>query len=249
MLGRLLSAAGVPHVASLRHPRAGRLRFHVHGRTEHFRVVGYGAEREAWERFLALLRPADTVFDVGSSLGLYAVAAARLCPAGAVYAFEPDPATRARLEANAALNGLANLRAVAWAAGDRAATMTLYSDGADGFAPSLAAHAGPGAPRGEVPVPVRPLDAAVAAGELPAPDVLKVDVEGAEALVLRGAARLLGGGLGPPPRAVFIEIHPAMLAALGDDEAGLRGALAAAGYALAWEEARNAQAICLYTRG
>jgi FkbM family methyltransferase len=247
MIDRALVALGVPHVATLRHPAAGRLRFWVHGRTEQFRVRGYGAEREVWERFLALLRPADVVFDVGASLGLYAVAAARLCRA--VYAFEPDPAILARLRANIALNRLANLHAVPWAAGDRPATLTLYSDGADGFAPSLAAHGGPGAPRGVVPVQARPLDEAVAAGELPPPDVLKLDVEGAEALALRGAARILAGELGPPPRALLVEIHPAMLAALGDDEAAVRGDLAAAGYTLAWEEARAAQAIGLYTRG
>jgi len=248
MLDRILTAAGVPHVASLRHPQAGRLRFHIHGRTESFRVRSYGAEREAWGRFLALLRPADTVFDIGAALGLYAVAAARLCPHGAVYAFEPDPATRARLKANAALNHLANLHAIPWAVGDRETTMTLFSDGADGFAPSLVAHDGPGAPRGELPVPVRPLDAALAAGELSCPDVLKLDVEGAEGMALRGAARLLAGAFGPPPRALFLELHPAMLAALGDSAADLRATLAAAGYALVWEEARNAQALCLYTR-
>jgi FkbM family methyltransferase len=148
-------------------------------------------------RFLLLaLRPGDLLVDVGANVGLHTLLAAA-CGAEVV-ALEPLPAARAMLERNVARNGLAG-RVLILAAGAADARGELtFTDG-----PSCLNHVvGPG----EVPgvpvrkVPVVPLDEVVPSGR---PVVmLKIDVEGFEAAVLRGATRLLAD---PALRAVIVE--------------------------------------------
>ena len=46
---------------------------------------------------------------------------------------------------------------------------------------------------------------------MPLPDVLKIDVEGAEYNVIQGAEHLLSGASGKQPRFIFLEAHPEFL--------------------------------------
>jgi Methyltransferase FkbM domain len=57
------------------------------------------------------------------------------------------------------------------------------------------------------------LDAEMVRNSLMVPTVLKIDIEGAEILALRGARKLLSGLFGPKPRVVFLEVHPKFLPA------------------------------------
>lgn len=144
----------------------------------------------------AELRAGDVVLDVGANIGFLTVLAARLVgPAGRVVAFEPVPANAQLVRRNAALNRQRQVQVVEAAVGDHVGTAKLV----------LARHAGgaalQGADRpqdacGELTVPVVTLDDWLArlAPSLPGPvRLVKVDVEGAEAAVLRGAGALLRG--------------------------------------------------------
>ena len=222
------------------------LQFHVYSPVERYRIAEYGGEQETLLRFLSALQAGDVVYDVGASVGLFSVAAARLVGQGAVYSFEPDPSTRARLEENVRLNHLENVHLVTWAVSDREGELTLFTDGAAGFAPSMVRQDRPGAPKGETVVLTRSLDTALASGELRLPDVLKIDIEGAEALCLRGCPRLLRGEFGKPPRALFVEVHPDLLPALGSSAEEIEELMQTLGYRLDWVQERAAEKHLYY---
>ncbi len=148
-------------------------------------------------RFMMLaLRPGDLLVDVGANVGLHTVLAAA-CGAEVV-ALEPLPAARTMLERNVARNGFTG-RVNVLAAGAAATRGELtFTDGPSCLNHVVGEGESPGVPVRKVPV-VR-LDDVVPAGR---PVVmLKIDVEGFEAEVLRGAARLLAD---PALHAVIVE--------------------------------------------
>jgi len=243
----LLQRLRYPRMVSLPGPH-GPLRFRVHNPIEEYRTAGYGGEQEFLERFTAELVPEDVVFDIGASIGLMTVFAAAAAPLGRVCAFEPDPATARRLARNVRLNRLSNVEIVSWAVGEREERTTLFTDGPGGNAPTLRRQQGrEGTPSGTVEVPVRTLDTALLEGALPHPSVLKIDIEGAEILCLRGAERLLSGRFGIRPRILFLEVHPAYLPAFGATAAEVTGLVEALGYQVRWRGERGDQVHYCYT--
>jgi FkbM family methyltransferase len=129
------------------------------------------------------LRRDDTVVDVGANVGTLALAAAALVGAGGrVFAIEAHPRTYRYLLENIALNGCENVSAVHAAVGDKRALIS-FSDGRL----DDQNHVDKGGP---LAVPVERLDDLVPARPV---HLLKIDVEGYELFVLRGAATLLAG--------------------------------------------------------
>jgi len=186
------------------------------------RTMGEAYEPAVWAQIMAELRRGDTLVDVGAHLGLYTVAAARrVGSAGRVVAFEPDPESFALLAAHVRLNGVADrVELVKAAVGDRNGRVP-FRGGRQLESCVLAI-----APPGERTVPCVSLDDALGKRHV---DVLKIDVEGYEVHVLRGARRLLRDPA-RRPRAVFLEIHPYAWAALHVAGPDLLAELAGAGY-------------------
>jgi FkbM family methyltransferase len=159
----------------------------------------------------SLVRPGDVVVDVGANLGYFTVLASRLVgPAGRVIAVEASPRTYRALVANVERNGLANVRALAVAAGAEEGEAELFdvSDGTNAGAASMrrdpVAHDLGAAGVTRVAVPMRPLTALVAADEWPRVGLVKIDVEGYEEDVLRGLSPAFEAGHRP---AVVVEVH------------------------------------------
>lgn len=122
------------------------------------------------------------VVDAGANIGVLSLLAARLAPRGRVYAFEPAPRTADYIRANAAANRVTNIEVEAVALSDHEgeiefAVNTEYPAGAH-----LAVD------EASITVPTTTLDAWASRVGLDRLDVLKIDVEGAELLVLAGAA-------------------------------------------------------------
>jgi FkbM family methyltransferase len=143
---------------------------------------------EAYEPGLcALLRETTgTVVDVGANIGFITVRAART--ASRVIAIEPHPIRFRYLERNVALNGLSNVTCMNCAVGAAEGEIDLYDvDPTLGPRP-LDVSATPGRGR-RYRVPLRTIDSLVEEAEL-----VKVDVEGYEAEVLRGASKLIARG-------------------------------------------------------
>jgi FkbM family methyltransferase len=128
------------------------------------------------------LRAGSTFVDVGANVGFHSVVASRLVgPLGSVVAVEPEPFSLELLRANLWRHRCENARIYAVAASDAAGETRLAPDAAGRSGSALTA--GPG-----LPVETARLDELL--GDVTV-DVLKVDVEGAEPLVLRGAQELL----------------------------------------------------------
>ena len=128
------------------------------------------------------------IVDVGANVGQFTTALKAFVPGARILAFEPDPTVAAALADNA--RNLGEVRTIAAAAGESPGTLELYRHHV-----SLMSTLRPGAVEtydleNRVAVPVVRLDDATA--ELGPVDLVKIDVEGFEIEVLRGATALLG---------------------------------------------------------
>jgi FkbM family methyltransferase len=146
-----------------------------------------GTHEVAVQRALAgLLRPGMTFWDVGAHIGFFSLFASRaLGPTGRVHAFEPMERNRGRLAAGIEKNRFANVTVHDFALSARFERTMLRA-----YASSLMWTLVP--ERGEaegVTIQCRTLDDCTNA--FGAPDVIKIDAEGAEVDVLRGGRRLL----------------------------------------------------------
>lgn len=159
-------------------------------------VQGYGLVRGALEPSVqeALRRnvaPGMTVYDIGANLGFFTLVAARLAgPAGRVIAFEPVPESAEFARETARLNGLRQIRVDGRAVSDRTGRARFLQT-----AEASWSHLADRGPHRDTQITrdvwTVALDDAVGAGELPPPDVVKVDVEGSELAVIRGMSRIL----------------------------------------------------------
>jgi FkbM family methyltransferase len=159
-----------------------------------------------------------TVLDCGAYIGLYTlVAARRTGPAGTVIAVEPAPPNVRALRGNVSANGYSDrVEIVEAAAADEPGHAPLHMHWAldqTGFVPATMDV------KGTVTVPCVPLDDVVGERRV---DVIKVDTEGAEAVVLAGLPKALERS---PGAVAFIETHSHRLAASGVDPASWVGGL------------------------
>jgi len=215
-LGRLLR----PVVNRLlpANPRAVRVlsgvgtgvRLVIEPRNEKFYWTG-AHEPVVQQQLQRLLRPGSTFWDVGAHIGFFSLIASRIVgPQGHVHAFEPLPENMVRLQQSLALNE--NTRNVAvhpWAVADVVGEAPLYRNG---VSPLASLMAGQG-----MPTIVHCVTLDIVADEFGLPDLIKVDVEGAEARVLVGARRLLA----QRPLPLIMEFLTA--AALADAQTRLPG--------------------------
>jgi FkbM family methyltransferase len=137
-------------------------------------------EPESMAAWLRACEPGAWGIDVGAYTGIYAIAAMR---AGAMaIAVEPNPTAVKRLADNARANRTA-VRIHPVAAGERRGGLPLYVR-----APLSSANSMRQQPGQEITVPVVPLDDLAPAGRVAA---IKIDAEGFECEVLRGARRII----------------------------------------------------------
>lgn len=138
-------------------------------------------------RLAAAMKPGMVTYDIGSWHGFFAgVMAAQ--GARIVHVFEPLPANTERIRHLVALNPGRAITLHACAVGDRDAEMDLMIMPETSMAKLEASTFQAGRTSSErVRVKVRTLDAMIAASEIAPPTMMKIDVEGAEAMVLLGA--------------------------------------------------------------
>lgn len=198
---------------------------------------GRGYEPETAALLAAVLGPGDGFVDVGAHVGYFSmVAASRVGPSGTVWAFEPDRENHEALLRQVGLLDAPTVRPFAMAVGDREGVVHLHAnadnDGGHalwdpGLHPANAHTRADGTRRHAVWMTT--LDATL--GGLPAGRVraIKVDVEGAEWAVLRGATQVLRT---QQPALVILEINRFGLARLGASEAVVRSFMTSLGYRL-----------------
>jgi FkbM family methyltransferase len=141
--------------------------------------------------FEQLLQPGMCVYDVGANVGFFSVIAARLVgPEGCVISFEPLPANARQIERNADLNHLGHIQVQTEALGREDGKVSFLVSEVSAWG-KLATAGCPNKPAGEISIGVRRIDTIVEEGRIRKPDLIKIDVEGAEADVLAGAFQTL----------------------------------------------------------
>ena len=170
-----------------------------------------------------------TVVDAGANWGYFTLIAAAACGSdGRVIALEPDPRHADALDRNVAINGFAQVRTMRAAAAACEGTVTLVGYEEREANRGVSRVAGPD-DRGTVgrrfEVPSKTLDA-ITEGTTTV-DLVKIDVEGAEDLVLQGMQRGLAARR---YRSILLELHPPLLRERGVDPDACLHRLRAAGY-------------------
>lgn len=135
-----------------------------------------------------LVKSGMVVYDIGANVGFFTVLLGRLVGArGAVYAFEPVAETAKATRHNAELNGFAHVTVIAAAVGRQQGTVKLALREESTWA-KFADEKSTG-PTMEVPLVA--IDGLVDDGTIKPPQLIKIDVEGAELEVIEGMRRTL----------------------------------------------------------
>jgi FkbM family methyltransferase len=167
-------------------------------------------EAESYGLFAAAVRPGAVVFDIGAHIGTYTlVAAKKTGPTGRIVAYEPHDYTREHLQRHLRWNGAdaqTTVRDVCCGASEGSADFYNIPGQAEGMNGLVPVHGFQ-----KRAVKVVPLDKEVA-DLVFVPDIIKIDVEGAEWDVLKGAEKTLERN----HPILFLSLHPHALAIRGE---------------------------------
>ena len=224
------------HTQTERHVVA--LRLDPSQMSQRFMIQAFDAqqfyETETTQFLGAILRPGDTFIDIGAHVGYFAMVAATFVGAmGSVYAFEPNAENYARLVEHIELNRAWQVQPLHLAVGDHehVATFFINADNDGGHALwDVALHPQCEQTRhgGEQRrVFVTSLDRFLAERPIGSLRAIKIDAEGSEVAVLRGAARALERHQVP---FVIAEVNRFGLEQMGTSERELRELMAELGY-------------------
>lgn len=187
LIGR--ASESLRHVdVTIAHGAGAGLRFNAGGANPGY-ALGT-SEPIVQETLARVLNPGAVFYDIGANVGFYSVLAARLVgPEGRVVAYEPLPENVRALERNIELNQFENVtvRPCAVSANDGRGSLQLAPEQTWARLESAGERADA---LGSVEVTLVAIDSELAGG-LPAPDVVKLDVEGAEVDVLDGMAETI----------------------------------------------------------
>ncbi len=151
------------------------------------------------------LAPGDVFVDVGANIGYDTLLASSLVgPTGKVVAIEASPGTFSLLTRNLALNKAGNVRPVNAAVSDQRGKLNLYSVSQYniGAVTTLASRGG----KLEVAIDALPLDEILTREEISSVRLIKMDVEGAEALILQNILDRIS--MYPPSMDIIVEVSP-----------------------------------------
>jgi FkbM family methyltransferase len=175
--------------------------------------------REEYDAFRAGTPRGGVILDIGANVGAYSLLFGQwVGDGGRVYAFEPDPLALQGLRVHIALNGLSGrVTAVECAITDRAGRGRL----AVFDAPGISRLCGDSAESGEsVDAAVTTIDDFCGERDI-VPDIIKLDVEGAEVDALRGARRTIARA--GQHLQLFVEMHPTLWASMGHSPGDVLG--------------------------
>jgi FkbM family methyltransferase len=195
---------------------------------EQLKVYFYGHYHERYEAELVqrLLKDDDGFWDVGANIGYFTlVAATALANRGQIVAFEPGKNAYARLVENISLNAYANIKTFQVAVSDREGEAVLHVSGDIADSSASLYPAGQAQAQEEVCRTVS-LDRFRREENLPAPNLIKLDVEGAELAVLQGSRELMAAN----SPLLLVEMEEKNLRAAGASREAIRQFLAGYGY-------------------
>ncbi len=141
-------------------------------------------EMEKTQGIVGVIESGMIAVDVGAHVGYYSLIMANgVGPSGRVYAFEPRDLNRNFLKKHIRVNGVENVEVSSNCVGDREGTVSFETRTGTGT--------GHISEEGNVSVEMTTLDSSIKNGRVREPDFLKIDVEGAEVQVLKGASETI----------------------------------------------------------
>lgn len=148
------------------------------------------------------LQPGWIVLDVGANIGIYSALASKLVgPAGKVFAFEPLEGLHPILEKNLSKNHCSNVTLIKKAVGETSGQTVIYVDQNRGSSSTLVTTPQP------LNVPRTTLNDFCQENQIQ-PNFIKIDIEGAELMALRGASQL-------KQTLIMFEYNPLLLKKIG----------------------------------
>jgi FkbM family methyltransferase len=199
---------------------------------EQLKVYFYGHYHERYEADLVarLLNINEVFWDIGANIGYFSlVAATALQNTGQVVAFEPGDSAYARLTENISLNPFTNLKTYQVAAGDAEGEAVLYLSGDIADSSANLYTPGDAQTRRQVCRLVT-LDNFFREQDLAPPQLIKMDVEGAELAALRGAEKIIADAR----PLLLLEMEEKNLLAAGASKAAIQTFLKGLGYRAAF---------------
>lgn len=159
-------------------------------------------EEESLEAVLSTLRPDDIFWDIGANLGVYSCLASDKVREGDIISVEPNPQNADLLRTNLSLNDATNAKTLEIAISDSNGTIDFSVPQRQDFSPRGTIAPNDNEEIKTVEIEQRRLQQAIEEFDLPAPTVMKIDIEGAEALAVDGFR-----GAVDQCRVIFSEIH------------------------------------------
>lgn len=191
------------------------------------RYESFGDRHNAgFKKWLESCKRAKVVFDIGAHIGLYTIPASSVIPqGGVVYAFEPSAVNRKYFKKHLEYNRISNVILLPYIVGDEAnKRQTFYENRAVDPTNSLK-------PKKNTARYSKVLREQITLDNFAEeynvrPDVIKIDVEGAEYNVLKGAS----GVLKKYSPVIFLSTHPRQLPKLGTSIEKLQEIISQSGY-------------------
>lgn len=154
-------------------------------------------EAETSQFFRQVLKPGMTFMDCGANIGFYTLLASRLVgPQGRVFSFEPTPSSFQRLQGHLRENQASNVTALAVGLGAADGRTAIFQNSSgDNHGMNSLFPAPDAASIGDCEI--RTIDGLLDSGAVTRPEVLKIDVEGAELPMLIGGSSLFRGPRAP----------------------------------------------------
>ncbi len=187
---------------------------------------GYYERANAWV-LTRLVEPNSWFLDVGANIGLMSIPVLAQCPTATVVSFEPSPNSSAYLGRTIADSAFrARWSMVAAAVGAQCGTVSFFVGSEANGVYDGTRDTGRGGGKKPVEIPATTLDVEWERRGKPRVSVIKIDVEGGELNVIRGA----GACIGACRPSVLLEWNAENLAAHGVQPPALLGEAAALGY-------------------
>ncbi len=158
-------------------------------------ILGDYEDPEVMAEFLSWLKPGSVVYDLGANIGFYSLTANRVITAGKIYSFEPLPSAREIFEKHIDLNKKLmtnnNIRLLPFGVSDQEkkvefSNSVIQKEG-NTYIKGSSVFTGT---EDKITVQCYSIDELVKQG-YDKPDIIKIDVEGAEYDVLKGAIETL----------------------------------------------------------
>lgn len=178
-------------------------------------------EPEFLEAFTKQTKKAKVIYDIGSNIGLYSLTAAALNKDARIIAFEPETHCCEIIEKSKNLNSFDNIEVQECCLGDHNDTIKLSMKGSTGHFVSHDVKE-----EEVIEKPVYRLDYLVEKKSIPAPDMVKIDVEGYEAHVMRGMKNIMS--VHKP--VILLELHKEFMSQYGENSNKLLDSAKASGY-------------------